>query len=184
VRTKGLTKQTKESRRQAALFGLASSLSARLRKALAPVTGIPTDRALVYRLNNAFRTWLNGSTANSKGDNTPSLEGFNFTRKPLDSCFEGRVLVHRKHGEFLLDIPPFATSGKLSAEGTGVVTLITVSCLLANKEDTRIYEMRLDMPDNGPQQVGLPMESCENCITILLMSVNRQATAILAVMQE
>ena len=161
---------------------MASGLSARLRKALAPVIGIRTDRKLMYRLNDAFRAWLRRTiTENTMPpDNIPSLEGFCFYGKPVNSYFTGLVLAERKADGFSLDISPLVQDTMPANDKPVAITVTGISCDLENKAETKVYETRVSMDAGVEQKIDLALDRREGCISVLVMSVNKLAVGILA----
>jgi len=181
LRTKGITKQSPQAKKQALLLGTAANLSGRLRKALVPIIGMSKDRKLMYRLNNVFRTWLG---SNPKKEATtgsiPLFKGFSFYGKSVNSYFTAPILVRWENGALSLHIPACsAATQKQLAGGRGYLTVMAVCCNPDNKADTRICYTRVNMDTNDPQNAELYLEKRGACIIVIAMSVNDWAAGII-----
>ncbi len=168
LRIKGNTgKQALVAQKQAMVLGLASNLSARIRKAAVPIIGIRTDRKLMYRLNNALQQWLRNSDLKKMKavEKISSLNGFIFYGNPIDSYFATAVSVKRKAAAVSLYLPP-------PAGNDFAFQVIAISCSPENRDDTKTYETKISTVGT-PQKVDLPLELREGCLTVVILSMKR-----------
>lgn len=188
-RSKGNTgRQAIQAKQQAGIMGRASALSARLRKSFKPLLPGPTNRALMYRLNNILQQWLRSGqpSITEQINEIPSLKGFSFSGDdfyvvmPISRTRDGHLLLHIPAFDSPNPIHPLPFSGQISLH------IMAASCNLDDAADNRSYETILDIFYNGTpipaQDLLIPLQTMPGCITLVALSVNKMSTGVVGAM--
>ena len=187
MREKGKTgNQGPATKAHSALLGKASGMSARIRKALAPILPEPGNRKLMYRLNFAILQWLRTGQykSNERAENIPFIQGFSFHNTDEVKNFDVAMTVSRVDNGFILHVPVFDSPNPiypLPFSGQVHLHAMAVSCSL-NDAETKIAESISDILYNGtplpPQQIYLPLETEKDTLTIVALSINKHVAGV------
>ncbi|HMJ47954.1 MAG TPA: hypothetical protein VK498_11535 [Ferruginibacter sp.] len=185
LRIKGNTgRQAPVAKTQSHILGQAAAVSARLRACFSTMLSKPTNRGLMYRLNNALQQWLRtgGSASAMPVNDIASLNGFSFRKgiSPLTI-----KLGRRQDGGLSLYLPAFDSPNPISPlpfKGRIQLSVIIASCSLTNRSEVNMFETSLDISYNGipipEQELQLPLPAKPGCITVAAVSINKQAAGI------
>ena len=183
MRAKGKTgKQALVAKQQASILGKASRISARLRACFKTILGKPTDRPMMYRLNNALQQWLRTGAANKPEsiDTVFSLEGFYFYGANADNPFPEITLRRGNNGKILLKIPAIRDPEiiiALSSRRELRIVVCFASCDLSEPENTVGFETEIRIPSNelpvSVQEIEVPLLPGPGKLLVAAVSINR-----------
>lgn len=192
-RAKGNTgRQAPVAKQQAGILGQASAISARIRNSLKHLLPVTPGRELMYRLNNAIQQWLRTGQANTAEpvSEIPFLKNFSFSANKTNDDFHVSMPVSRTAGNnLILHIPAFDSPNPvhpLPFNGQISLNIMVVCCNLHDTTDTRTYQREINIDYNGiaipAQDLLLPVETKRGCLTVISLSVNKQAAGIVGAM--
>ena len=184
IRARGRTgKQAPVALKQAAIFGMASTISARLRAAFKPLIPGPGNRKLINRLNYALQQWLRSGQPAQKEPlhELPFIRGFTFSEAPVRNPFQDLVSVNRTtENTISLVIPALKASrsgGKRSLNEQVKLEAIAASCNLNNPADTKIHEATKEVPYKelsvSAQEILLQLKTEPAHLTAIALKVNQ-----------
>jgi hypothetical protein len=183
-RIKGNTgKQAPVAKEQASILGKASGISARLRAAFKTILGEPTNREMMYRLNNALQQWLRTGAANNTEpvDSLPSLDGFSFygkadNRNPLTVITMGRGT----DGMAFLQIPAIEDPAIINGSpfySPLRIEICVACCDLSDIANTVGFETKITITSNeipvSSQEIGIPLLSGTGRLVVAAVAANR-----------
>ena len=183
VRTKPVkVKQTKASKQQSRLFGMAAHTGAVLRNLLKPALPDAKDRAMMRRLEQAMVQWLRSGaySTNEPQDNLSFITGFEFNEQSvLTSRLKLPVTVTRTQQSTVAVLIPQLQPVKDIAAPAGTkkvaVKLRAAACSLANDNNINCTGMELNIDYNDAllpaQQVELPVSLEAGNITIVMITL-------------
>ena len=191
VRAKGNTgRQAAVVKQQAQTLGKASAISARLRESFRSILSGPTNRQLMYRLNNALQQWFRTGQADSTEpvSDIPFISKFYFYGNLSNEVFQASI-NSTADGKLFLQIPAFDPPGLNNHHPVSKevhLYIIAVSCKLDDAEDTIVYETGLDIPADETalysREIMLPVQTRPGCIIAVALSLNRGNAGIVGAM--
>lgn len=182
-RAKGNTgRQADIAKKQSALLGKASAISAKIRAAVKPMIEQPGNRQLMYRLNRSLQQWLRTEQhhTSDKIDCINYLNGFSFAASDDANDFGVAMPVIRtQDGNIALQIPTFDSPNPihpLPFNGKIKLGVIAISIKVDDPSDINHHEEILDINYYGEPIPGkdlqLPVQTRPGYLTIVALSVN------------
>jgi len=183
-RAKGKTgKQAPVAKQQASVLGKASAISARLRYAFKDILGEPTDRKIMYRLNNALQQWLRTGAVEAPAaiDSLRSLDGFYFYGETGDTNpLTGINITRGIDGETFLQIPAIddpAFINDYPFHGSIRITICFASCDISDNNNSIGFKTEITIRGNeipvSLHQIKTPLLSAPGKLLVTAVAVNR-----------
>jgi len=192
-RLKGNTgNQAPVAKKQAAILGKASALSARLRASFEPILPPPINRKILNRFNNAIQQWLRLGQIVETGpiDNIPFISGFNFYGAENVAGYLSHFSVDRTVGGAptltITELDPSEYPRILSSKGNAHLQIIVASLNVKNPAAIESSELKTDISfttDQFPAQVlPLPLQTSPGYMMVVAFSTNGSNVSIAGAM--
>ena len=188
TRAKGKTgTQAPVAKQQASILGKASGLSARIRKAIAPLLPDPKDRALMHRFNAAMQQFLRTLDAQG-GQSMQEISSLKLlTFRPEEPMPDVALQLFYTDGKNLwLQVPAFDSPNPIAPlpfNGYVHMDVIAVSVNINQPEETFSSSIAYHIDYDGtpqPQKTFLlDIPSGEQYLTVIALKVNEQVSGIM-----
>ncbi len=189
-RAKGNTgRQADIAKKQSALLGKASAISAKIRAAVKPIIPDPANRRLMYRLNRSLQQWLRSEQHHTSdhinfiGD----LNGFSFSSDSESNDFGVAMPVIRKEDDYIaIQVPSFDSPNPihpLPFDGNIRLEIIATSTNIDNPAETTHTTETLAFPYYGDpvpaRELALNIKTQKGYLTVVSLSVNNITAGII-----
>jgi len=139
-------RQTANTKKAASLFGIAVKSAAKMRGLLCPLLPGPSDRGIIYELDNAFRKWLHTrpQEKDEQEDNLSFFQLFSFNRKAVVPKVFKEVRTNRGEGGTVeIIIPPFNPLKDITAPaGTARIAIKLMAVILPFRDGKEAYTLQ------------------------------------------
>ncbi len=188
-RSKGNTgRQADIAKKQSALLGKASAISAKIRAAVKPILAEPANRKLMYRLNRSLQQWLRTEQYHTQDyiNYISELNGFSFASGSETNDFGVAMPVIRKNEDHIaIQIPAFDSPNPihpLPFDGQIRLEVIATSTNIEDPSDTIQTTETLDFPYYGEpipaRELALNIKTRKGNLTVVSLSVNKITSGI------
>lgn len=189
-RAKGNTgRQAEVAKKQSALLGKASAISAKIRAAVKPIIADPGNRKLMYRLNRCLQQWLRTEQhlRHDQVNFITELNGFSFHAESESNDFGVAMPVIRKNEDYIaVQIPSFDSPNPihpLPFDGQIRLEIIATSTNLENPADTIQTSELLEFPYYGDpipaRELAINIKTRKGHLTIVSLSINKITSGII-----
>jgi hypothetical protein len=187
-RAKGNTgRQAEIAKKQSALLGKASAISAKIRSSVKPLLSEPANRQLMYRLNRVLQQWLREDQHHTSEqiNYIVPLHGFSFSASNENDFMVAMPVVRTTEGNIALQIPSFDSPNPiypLPFEGNILLHIIATTCRIENPSETERFEHVIDIAYDGtpiPANVlNIPLITKQGWLTTVALSINKSSAGI------
>ena len=191
-RAKGNTgRQADIAKKQSALLGKASAISAKIRSSVKPLLSDPANRQLMYRLNRVLQQWLRQEQhlTSEVINYIAPLHGFSFSASNENDFMVAMPVIRTSDGNIALQIPSFDSPNPiypLPFSGQISLHIIATSCNIGNPSETERFENILDIAYDGTpipgHEMHIPLSPKQGWLTTVALSINKSSAGIVGAM--